>query len=200
MTISFGKNPERPKPRLWANAMGFSLTEWLDSDGHILNKPPAVNNSYLIRLPANFIASADETITLHWRPADSSINGFDQSNIEELAQLRFATGSVSRPNTSDKTIVFQPRTIRFPNELLSLSARPVSETDTLTDCQRWEHSFGRYKCVEFNMESNVTSQYVFLDEQLIMLEHSVWADAHFWIGNGKLTPSLASKILLTNGG
>ena len=200
MEISFGKNPIRPKPRTWASAMGFSWAEWIDDDGHILDQKPRLNKPYKIRLPANFIASIGEKITLRWHPADSSINGFDESNVADLKRLIFTTGSVHSCNEDEKHIVFQPEAIIQPEDLLSTECRSVDELDTLTGCQRWEYSFERYKCIEFSMEGDVSSQYIFIDDHLVMLEDCVWRDAHFWIGNGRLQPKLARKIFATSGG
>ena len=200
MSITFGENPERPKPRSWSVGMGFSWSEWLDDKGLILSQPPQLNRQYEVRFPGDFVAHLDETITLRWLPWNSSINGIEQSNVEELTQLRFATGTVVASGTTDKTIVFQPDKIVFPMDLLELEPRIVDETDTLAECQRWENSIGRYKHVGFDMQSNVTSEYVFLDGQLVMLEHTVFGDAHFWIGNGTLSPSIAAKVLIGNGG
>lgn len=198
MTISFGKNPQRPKLRSWAVDQGFSWIEWLNSEGHVLNKAPQVNERYSIRVLADFVASVGETITLSWLPADSSINGFDQSNIAEIKQLRFLSGTVSPSSDIEKAFVFEPVAVRTPLDLLALESRPITLTDTLTDCQRSEYSIGRFRHVEFSMEGDVTSRYVLLDDQLIMLDHCVWSDAHFWIGNGKLTPPFASKVLPKN--
>ena len=200
MEISFGKNPIRPKPRAWAIAMGFSWTEWIDDEGHILDQYPQLGKSYKIRLPANFISSIGEEITLRWQPADSSINGFDESNVAELKRLIFTTGSVHSCNESEKYIVFQPQTIIRPEDLLSLESQSVDELNTLADCQRWEYSFERYRCIEFSMEGDVSSQYFFIDDHLVMLEDCVWRDAHFWIGNGRLQPKLARTIFANSGG
>ena len=200
MEISFGKNPKRLKPRAWASAMGFSWAEWLDDDGLVLDEMPRVGEPYKIRLLANFFASTGEEITLRWLPADSSINGFDESNVADLTRLIFVTGTLHSCNKQDKTIVFQPATIIRPEELLSTECRSVNESDTLAGGQRWEHSFDRYKCIEFSLEGDVSAQYFFIDDHLVMLEDCVWGDAHFWIGNGRLQPKFARKILATNCG
>ena len=199
MEISIGKNPVRPKHRAWASAMGFSWTEWIDDYGHVLDDMPQLGEPYKIRLPSNFVASIGEEITLQWLPADSSINGFDESNVADLARLLFTTGSVNSCNEEERSIVFQPETFIRPEDLLSTECRCVDESDTLADCQRWEHSFERYKCIEFSMEGDVSSRYIFIDEHLVMLEHCVWGDAHFWIGNGKLQTRFAQKIFATKG-
>lgn len=179
--------------------MGFSWADWLDEDGLFLNQIPELGRQYKIRLPANFVAVDFDNVTFHWLPADSAQNGFDETNIAELAELRFVTGRVSPTEEPEQAILFVPETIESPQDLLALDCKPVVESDTLMDCQRYGYSFERFMSVEFSMEGDVTSRYVFLDEQLVMLEHCVWGDAHFWIGNGSLSPLLARKILLVSG-
>ena len=200
MEFSIGRNPVRPKPRDWAIGAGFSWTEWIADDGLVLDEPPQLGKQYRIRLPANFVASIGEDVVFRWLPSNSSINGFDESNVADLTRLAFTIGSVISCNKDEKNIVYQPETIIRPEDLLSKECRAVKESDTLTDCQRWEHSFENYKCIEFSMEGDVSSQYIFVDNHLVMLEHCVWGDAHFWIGNGRLQSKFAKKIFAKNGG
>ncbi len=174
--------------------MGFSWADWLDENDHFLDQTPEVGRQYKIRLPANFIATDLGAITFRWLPADSAQNGFDKTSIGELAELKFLTGAISPTDGPEPAVLFVPEQIQSPEDMLTLDCRPVEESDTLMDCRRYEYSFERFVCIEFSAEGNVSSQYVFLDSQLIMLEHCVWGDAHFWIGNGSLSPSLAQKI------
>jgi len=199
LTISFGKNPIPPSTRPWARSMGFSWADWLDKDGLFLNQIPELGRQYMIRLPANFVAVDLNSVTFHWLPADSAQNGFDEANIAELAELRFVTGRVSPTQEPEQAILFVPDTIESPKDLLALDCKPVVESDTLMDCQRYDYSFEQFRYVEFSMEGDVTSQYIFLDSQLVMLEFRVWHNAHFWIGNGNLSPLLAKKILMVGG-
>ena len=98
-----------------------------------------------------------------------------------------------------KPFLFTPESIEFPEDLLSLESRSVTETDTLMETQRYVTSFERFTCISFNLEGDVASEYIFLDGHLVMLEHSIFGDAHFWIGKGKLLHEMKQKILLTDG-
>ena len=126
-------------------------------------------------MPANFIASEPKGINFYWLPADSAQNGFDKTNICELAELKFVTGAISPIGGPEKAVLFMPEKIESPEDMLELDCKPVEELDTLMACQRYEYSFERFVCVEFNMQGDVSSQYIFLDSQLIMLEHCVWS-------------------------
>lgn len=185
--ISFGENPVRPCERSWACAMGFSGIDWLDDNRLILDHTPEVGNTYKLQIPGKFFALPGETITVHWFPSNIHINGVDDSNVSELEGLCFLTGSVHACETEEKTVVFRPEKITLPDDLLKLQSRLVAESDTLAESQRYEFTFGRFKYVSFSMQSDVVSDYLFLDDHLIMLNHSVFSDDYFWIGNGELS-------------
>lgn len=195
MTISFGKNPLPPDARSWANRSGVSWAYWLDQSDHILDQTPELGREYKLRLPANFIATDFNNVTFQWLPADSAQNGFDDGNISELAELRFATGRIRPIDGSEQALLFTPELIESPQDMLEQESKPVTELNTLMGGQRHDYEFERFVCVEFDFEGDVSSQYIFLDSQLIMLEDHVWHDAHFWIGNASLSPQLTRKIV-----
>ena len=84
--------------------MGFSWAQWLDDKGFVLDQTPILGKQYLIRLPGNFVADDGFSVTFCWLPADSTLNGIDESNVKELLDLKFVTGKFSMCNEQDQTI------------------------------------------------------------------------------------------------
>lgn len=179
----------------WVQSNGFSEIEWRDENGLALSEVPSAGKKYSIYFYCDCSVSINKDYLFYWLPPDSSVNGIiSSSDQSEMAQIKFVYGKIVDIDSEKQTIEFVPNSFNSPADLLQNAQIELTESEIYVGGIRHETSFDRFKFVEFNMESYMQVQYLFLDSNLIMMDESIGDENQFWIGNGVVPEPFFEKI------
>lgn len=190
----------------WASEGGFAGAEWLEADGSYASQPPACDNEYSLRVRGPFAAKSEEPFNVTWVPPLVAYNGWDESNVAALAEMRVVScllvaemerareGLHERAKLRVKVVSTRDPFVGSAKKQADLNAYLV---DASSGVRKQVDRHGERAVVQTSMQGDINfTFYVNLAARtLVLVEDASICQSFLFFGPAALTDEMLARLL-----